>query len=155
MAFIKKAVLCLKPAGAGLIWSLSTFYFLLATGYSHALTVQEVARELACPCECPLVLEDCNMSCGLAWKDEIGQMIGQGKTKEEIVRYFVDKYGDEARMTPIQRVRGKFYQYTRGFDTKEWVIFWGAIGVWLVALFLGIYILTRRVMKGRVAGSSR
>jgi len=154
MAFIKKAVPCLNPPGTGLIWLLATGYWLLPLP-ALSITVQEVARELACPCECPLVLEDCNMSCGLAWKDEIGQMISQGKTKGEIIKSFVDKYGDEARITPIQRVRGKFYQYTRGFDTKEWVILWGAIGIWLVAMFLGIYLLTRRVMNRRVAGSTR
>ncbi|MBI5286051.1 MAG: cytochrome c-type biogenesis protein CcmH [Deltaproteobacteria bacterium] len=134
---------------ASLIWLLATGYWLLSSTPALALTVQEVARELACPCECPLVLEDCNMSCGLDWKDQIGQMIAQGKTKEEIIKYFVDKYGEEARITPIQRIRGKFYQYTRGFDTKEWVILWTAVGVWLVALFLGVYLLTSRIMRRR------
>ena len=84
------------------------------------------------------------MSCGLDWKDQIGEMIKQGKTKQEIVKYFVDKYGDNAKITPMQRIHGKFYQWTRGFDTLEWTIFWGVIGVWLLAIFFGIYLLTRR-----------
>lgn len=124
--------------------------YCLLPASSYALTVQEVAEDLACPCECPLVLEDCNMSCGLDWKDQIGQMIKEGKTKQEIVQYFINKYGDDARITPVQRVKGKFFKYTRAFDTKDWIIFWGVAGVWFVGLFIGIYLLTRRLLSKKV-----
>jgi len=110
---------------------------LLTVSTAHALTVQEVAADLACPCECPLVLEDCNMSCGLDWKDQIGQMI--------------DKYGDEARITPVQRIKGKFFKYTRGFDTKDWVLAGAIIVIWLAVIFLGVYIITRRLLHKKVA----
>ena len=115
------------------------------------MTVQEVAADLACPCECPLVLEDCNMSCGLDWKDQIGQMIKEGKTKEDIIRHFIDKYGDEARITPAQRVKGKFFKYTRGFDTRDWVLAGAIIVIWLAVIFLGVYIITRRLLHKKVA----
>ncbi|MBI3754238.1 MAG: cytochrome c-type biogenesis protein CcmH [Deltaproteobacteria bacterium] len=130
---------------------LLTVYCLLPASSSYALTVQEVATDLACPCECPLVLEDCNMSCGLDWKDQIGQMISQGKTKEEIIKYFIDKYGDAARITPVQRIKGKFFKYTRAFDTMDWTIFWTVIGIWLIGVFIGVYILTRRLLSKKVA----
>src|SRR3990167_5907301 len=93
---------------------------LLTVSTAHALTVQEVATDLACPCECPLVLEDCNMSCGLDWKDQIGEMLRAGKTKDEIIKTFIAKYGDECKITPIMRIQGKFFQYTRRFDTMDW-----------------------------------
>ena len=124
---------------------------LLTVSTAHALTVQEVAADLACPCECPLVLEDCNMSCGLDWKDQIGQMIREGKTKEEIIRHFIDEYGDEARITPAQRIKGKFFKYTRGFDTKDWVFAGAIIVVWLAVIFLGVYIITRQLLHKKVA----
>ena len=124
---------------------------LLTVSTAHALTVQEVATDLACPCECPLVLEDCNMSCGLDWKDQIGQMIKEGRTKEEIIRHFIDKYGDEARITPVQRIKGKFFKYTRGFDTKDWVLAGAIIVVWLAGIFLGVYIIKRRLLHKKVA----
>jgi len=60
---------------------------------ASALTVNEVVKDLACPCECPLVLEDCNMTCGLEWKNEVGEMINKGMTKQQIMDYFIDKYG--------------------------------------------------------------
>lgn len=104
------------------------------------LTINEVARDLACPCTCPLILEDCNMSCGLDWKEEIGKMIADGKTKPEIMAYFHEKYGEDAMLTPIQRLEGKLYQYTRGFGPLEWGLLWAGIGFWLLLLFGGIFI---------------
>ncbi|MBI5468526.1 MAG: cytochrome c-type biogenesis protein CcmH [Deltaproteobacteria bacterium] len=122
-------------------------FVLLLPAVSLSVTVQEVASELECPCDCPLVLEDCNMSCGLEWKDQIGEQIKAGKTKEEIVGAFIAKYGDACRITPAKRIRGKFYQYTRGFDTGEWVLLAGGAAVWLLALFFGVFLLVRRFSK--------
>lgn len=123
----------------------SFLFFLPAVSFS--LTVQEVARELECPCDCPLVLEDCNMSCGLEWKEQIGEQIKAGKTKEEIVQAFIKKYGEACRITPTKRIRGKIYQYTRGFDTGDWVILGGGVGVWFLALFFGIFLLVRKFSR--------
>lgn len=107
---------------------------------AFALTVNEVVKDLACPCECPLVLEDCNMTCGLEWKHQVGEMINKGMTKQQIIDYFVGKYGDDARITPIQRIHGKVYQYTRSFDTADWVLLWAGLIVWILLMFIGIYI---------------
>lgn len=76
---------------------------LLLPGVVHALTVGEVAKDLACPCQCPLILEDCNMTCGLDWKEEIGEMVKAGKSKQEIMKYFIETYGEEARLTTLQK----------------------------------------------------
>lgn len=128
------------------LFLLITALIVLHVPTASALTVNEVARELACPCECPLVLEDCNMSCGLDWKNQIGEQVKEGKTKEQIMEGFIAKYGDACRITPIQRIHGKFFQYTRAFDTREWVIFWSVIAVWTAALFVGLYLLVRRLL---------
>ena len=129
-----------------IILLLAACCLLLTASSAHALTVQEVAADLACPCECPLVLEDCNMSCGLDWKDQIGQMIKQGKTKEEIIKYFIDKYGDAARITPLQRIQGKIFKYTRAFGTWDWVMVGTVAAIWLAGMFLGVYLITRRLL---------
>ena len=73
-------------------------------------------------------------------------MIAQGKTKEEIMAFFIATYGDKARLTSIQRIEGKIYQYTRGFDTKEWVFLWVGIGTWTLLLFLGIFLGVRKFL---------
>ena len=121
--------------------------FVFSASSALALTVNEVARELACPCECPLVLEDCNMSCGLDWKNQIGEKIKSGKGKDEIIGDFISRYGDACRITPMQRIHGKYYQYTRAFGTKEWAVLWAAVGVWISIAFLGIYLLVRKFTR--------
>ncbi len=110
-----------------------------------ALTVGEIARDLACPCVCPLVLEDCNMSCGLDWKQEIGELVAAGKSKQEIMDYFIATYGEEARLTTLQRIEGKIYQYTRGFSDGEWALLWIGAGIWVLVLFAGFYFAIKRL----------
>ena len=119
--------------------------YIVTPSSALALTVNEVAKDLACPCECPLILEDCNMTCGLEWKNEVGEMINKGMTKQQIMDYFIDKYGDDARITPLQRIQGKIYQYTRSFDTADWTLLWAGLIVWIFLMFFGIYLGVKKL----------
>ena len=123
----------------------TTIAYIAGPSSAYALTVNEVVKDLACPCECPLVLEDCNMTCGLEWKNQVGEMINKGMTKQQIMDYFIGKYGDEARITPIQRIHGKIYQYTRSFDTIDWVLLWGGLIVWVSLMFFGVYVGVKKL----------
>lgn len=137
---------CLTIRKAFLSFCLSVALFYAATpSNAFALTVNEVVKDLACPCECPLVLEDCNMTCGLEWKNEVGEMINKGMTKQQIMDYFIDKYGDDARITPLQRIQGKIYQYTRSFDTADWTLLWAGLIVWIFLMFFGIYLGVKKL----------
>jgi len=120
---------------------------------AFALTVNEVVKDLACPCECPLVLEDCNMTCGLEWKNEVGEMINKGMTKQQIIDYFIGKYGDDARITAAQRIHGKIYQYTRSFDTWDWVLLWSGLIVWILLMFMGVYIGVKKLFFSKPQGA--
>jgi len=123
----------------------ATSVLLLANaGTASALTVAEVAKDLACPCQCPLIVKDCNMSCGITWKKEIGELIKKGMTKQEIMDYFISSYGESARLNTSQKLDGKIYQYTRSFDTMDWTILWSAVVSWMLILFIGIFIAVRR-----------
>ncbi len=113
--------------------------YLMTTSSASALTVSEVAKDLACPCQCPLILEDCNMTCGLEWKDEVGELIKKGMNKQEVMDYFIGKYGEEARLTTMQRIDGKIFQYTRSFETIDWVLLWAGVIGWASLMFCGIY----------------
>lgn len=94
-------------------------------------TVMGISHSLACPCECPMVLEDCHMSCGLEWKDNIGGKLKSGLTKSEIEGYFFKKYGREAMLTPFERISGKWYQITRGgYPAKDFILFGAILLVW-------------------------
>jgi hypothetical protein len=122
-------------------------YSVAATTKEPPLTVQEVAKDLACPCQCPLILQDCNMSCGLTWKEEVGKKIAEGMNKQEVTEYFIAKYGESARLTPIQKIQGKIYQYTRGFGTMEWVMLSAGMGIWLALMFFAIYFFVKKFMR--------
>ncbi len=122
-------------------------YNVFASSSESPLTVREVAKDLACPCQCPLILQDCNMSCGLTWKEEIGREIAKGKTKPEITQYFIAKYGEDARLTPLQKIQGKIYQYTRGFGTMEWVVLGSGVVIWIVLMFLIFYYFVKKFMR--------
>ncbi len=124
---------------------LSLLVCVAASSPVQALTVNEVAKDLACPCECPLILEDCNMTCGLEWKNQVGEMINKGMTRQQIMDYFIGKYGDDARITPTQKIHGKIYQYTRSFDTADWVLLWAGLIVWIFLMFYGLYIGVKKL----------
>lgn len=126
-----------------------TIAYALTPTKAFALTVAEVVKDLACPCECPLILEDCNMSCGLKWKEEVGEQIKKGLNKDQIMEYFIAKYGDEARLTPIQRINGKVYQYTRSFDVIDWTLLWAGLIGWISLMFFGIYISIKKLSSGK------
>ena len=138
-----------KPLRAGRLFVVLLIWLAASSGAS-ALTVTEVAKDLACPCECPLILEDCNMTCGLEWKNQIGEFIKQGMTKQQIIDHFIAKYGDEARITPMQKVNGKVYQYTRSFDETDWTLLWAGLAAWVFLMFFGIYVSVRKVFFGQI-----
>lgn len=126
-----------------------TIAYIATPSSASALTVNEVVKDLACPCECPLVLEDCNMTCGLEWKDQVGEMINKGMSKQQIMDHFIGKYGDEARITPAQRIRGKIYQYTRSFDTSDWVLLWAGLIIWIFLMFFGVYVGVKKLFSNK------
>lgn len=82
---------------------LITFMLLLAASFSYALTSSEVEGELMCNCGCGDLLVNC--TCGEA--DElrgiIGNMIDEGKSKDEIVDAFVARFGDVILSAPPKR----------------------------------------------------
>ncbi|MBF0171566.1 MAG: cytochrome c-type biogenesis protein CcmH [Nitrospinae bacterium] len=113
-------------------------------------SVMGVSHNLACPCECPMVLEDCHMSCGLEWKNVIGGLLQGGVDADGITAYFYKRYGDAALLTPAQRLSGKWYQVTRGgYPVREMVIFGLIVAVWTAMLYLILLTLAERFGPAR------
>lgn len=128
----------------GLFMALALAVLIVLSDGALALTVGEVAKDLACPCECPLILQDCNMTCGLDWKEDVGEMIKAGKNKQQILAYFIATYGEEARLTTMQKIDGKIYQYTRGFGMTDWAVLWAGVALWALVVIGGIYYGVRK-----------
>lgn len=118
------------------IFSLVRYVFLPSAGTD---TVMGISHNLACPCECPMVLEDCHMSCGMEWKDMIGQRLMAGANRDDIEGYFFKRFGKEAMLTPLQRISGKWYQITRGgYPLNDIILFTAILLVWSGVLHLVI-----------------
>ncbi|MEK6590884.1 MAG: cytochrome c-type biogenesis protein CcmH [Nitrospinota bacterium] len=118
------------------IFSLIRYVFWSSAG---ADSVMGISHDLACPCECPMVLEDCHMSCGMEWKDMIGQRLMTGSTKDDIEGYFFKRFGKESMLTPLQRISGKWYQITRGgFPISDIALFISIMIVWSGVLYFVI-----------------
>lgn len=96
-------------------------------GSAAALTEAEVSNHLMCYA-CPQdQLAVCNCGGAQEMKDSIHRMIGEGKTKQEILDYFVARYGEAIISTPPQK----------GFALTAYVAPYLGLGVGaLVALFL-------------------
>lgn len=108
-------------------------------------TVLGVSHALACPCECPMVLEDCHMSCGLEWKDLIGSQLKAGMQKADVVGYFYKRYGTESLLTPVQRLSGKWYEVSRGgYPVKDMALFGLIILVWTAIVYSVLLMLLEK-----------
>jgi cytochrome c-type biogenesis protein CcmH len=106
--------------------------------YSEA-DVGRIEESLVCMCEtCPsLVLKTC--MCGYAenMKKEVQALVDEGKTEDEVIQVFVDRYGERVLALPVQE----------GFNLTAYV------APFLAILFGGGIIVTLiRRWKGRGGG---
>jgi cytochrome c-type biogenesis protein CcmH len=63
--------------------------------------VNAVAERMYCPvCE-NVPLDDCGTTTCQQWKQEIADLLAQGKTSDEIINIFVAKYGEKVSGVPL------------------------------------------------------
>ncbi len=111
--------------------------FLPLLSMAQGLTVSDVGKELACLCGCGLTIESCTHgNCGFAEpaKLEIKQMIGQGRTKGEIIQAFVSRYGERVLAAPTKK----------GFNLSAWVMPFLAIMAGGVLIYFLVHAWVRR-----------
>lgn|SRR5574341_721941 len=90
--------------------------------------VNAIAEQLYCPvCE-NIPLDVCGTQACADWRDEIRQMLHEGRSEAEIKAYFVERYGRRVLATPA----------VSGIDIVVWVLPFvvvvGGIGVLVVQL---------------------
>ncbi len=128
---IKKTYLAFLLIAAGLV---------LMPAKAFPLTSSAITQKMTCTCGCNMVLAACegSMECGPAAQitREVVQMIDQGQTKEEILKFYVDKYGETILAEPTKE----------GFNFLAWVLpFLGlAMGIG------GIYIFIDRALTSKL-----
>lgn len=107
---------------------------------AFSLTASEITESMTCICGCNMVVAACegSMECGPAAQitSETVHLISEGKTKEEILQYFVDKNGEAILAAPTKQ----------GFNFIAWVLPF-------LGLFVGIggiYIFIDRALTSRL-----
>lgn len=88
--------------------------------------VNAIARQLFCPICQNTPLDVCPTQACHDWRELIRQMLGQGKSSDEIKQYFVDHYGARVLSEPPMT----------GFNWLTYVIP-------IVAFMIGVYLLFR------------
>ena len=140
---MKAKIVVLAVSFIGVLSFMSGKYIFVTSAADN--TVLGVSHALACPCECPMVLEDCHMSCGLEWKDLIGHQLKSGMQKANIVGYFYKRYGRESLLTPVQRLSGKWYEVSRGgYPVKDIALFVLIILVWTAIVYSVLLMLLEK-----------
>lgn len=131
---VQKARANARFAATGAILLLVALILLLAAAPAAAQEpvsddeVNAIARELYCPvCE-NTPLDVCPTQACEDWRAEIRAQLRQGKSREEIHQYFVDRYGAKVLSTPPQE----------GFNLIVWIL--PIAAVIFGAIFFGRYL---------------
>ncbi|NIS71013.1 MAG: hypothetical protein GTO12_19365 [Proteobacteria bacterium] len=103
--------------------------FVYGASLASAVTVGEIAQGLTCTCGCNMVVSACEgtMECGAAAniKDQIVAKLNTGQTKEEIIAFFVNRYGEQILAAPTKR----------GFNLTAWILPFAAVIFGIGALY--------------------
>jgi cytochrome c-type biogenesis protein CcmH len=86
--------------------------FFVITQTAFALTTTEIAKEFICNCGCNQMLDQCDMSCGEQLRGVITGKINEGWSKDKIVAYMIDNYGESLLAAPTKE----------GFNLTAWIL---------------------------------
>jgi cytochrome c-type biogenesis protein CcmH len=105
--------------------------------------INAVAKNLSCPTCTGINVADCPTETCAQWRAQIGEMLAEGKSEQEILNYFAARYGDHVLQVPPKR----------GFFVWVWAL--PVIAViaglaWLVYLMRG-WLQRRAIMPAKYA----
>jgi cytochrome c-type biogenesis protein CcmH len=102
---------------------------------ASAATVTEIEDSLMSPgCNYKFTLTNCPSSFAEEMRAEIRRRVAAGETKEGIISYFVDQYGERVLAAPPKK----------GFNLLGWTLPFIGLGLGIGAVSLVIYSWTRR-----------
>ncbi len=100
--------------------------------------IDSIQANLMCQCGCTMVLISCDCGTAEQMRSEIKAMLDQGKTQDEILSFYVGKYGDKVLSAPK----------AEGFNLSAYIT--PFIVILLSALAIGL-IVRRWVIQTRIA----
>ena len=101
--------------------------------------VREIAQQLRCPVCQGLSVGDSPSELAHEMRDVVREQLRQGKTRAEVLDYFVQRYGEWILLAPPKR----------GFNLVVWVLPFVLLPVGAVAVYAG----TRRWVRNRQAAA--
>lgn len=109
------------------------------------VSLVEIKKSLACQCDCNMTVDVCEgaMACDSAEKltQQVKELIGDGKSKNQVLASFVSRYGETILSAPTKR----------GFNLTAWVLPFVAL---FIAGFGIIAALRRWTGKADVSGGT-
>ena len=98
--------------------------------------VDEIGANLMCQCGCTMVLSSCDCGTAEQMRGEIRSMIDQGKTKDDILNYYVGKYGEKVLAAPV----------AQGFNLSAYITPFAVIllGAGVIALIARQWVIRTR-----------
>lgn len=113
-----------------MFFALAIFTLFVAPTFAQSPTDDEVnaiAKHLNCPTCDTRSLDACNTQTCIQWKDQIKDMMIAGQTEQEIIDWYVARYGDYVLQEPPRR----------GLGLLAWLLpifLFAAAAVWVVIL---------------------
>lgn len=132
------------PALPALLVAAALLLFLLVAPIVRADPIaDDIANELACQCGCGYTVAACGgaMQCDVG--DQMAVLVSQkvkkGETKEEILAYFVNQYGEKVLAAPTKQ----------GFNLTAWITPFLAVGAGgtVVYFVLREWLANRRIRE--------
>jgi cytochrome c-type biogenesis protein CcmH len=147
----------LKPGRNILPWAAFVFCVVLVLNISLALPVhgqgtdeslereaQAIDRMIMCPV-CPAeTIDQAQVEISFQMRSVIREMLAEGRTREEILDYFVDRYGPDILAAPPKS----------GANLLAWILPIAGVAAGLVAVFLVIRSMTGRRGPVTAAGTA-
>ena len=101
-------------------------------------TVSDVSKELVCQCGCTMILNNCSHA-GCESRGTmtalVGQKLTQGEPPDEIMQYFVARYGEQVLASPSKQ----------GFNLTAWLL---PLAVLLVGIGVIYTVLKQWLWRG-------
>ncbi len=98
--------------------------------------VDDIGTTLMCQCGCMMVLSSCDCGTAEQMLGEIRDMLGQGKSKQDILNYYVGKYGEKVLAAPV----------AQGFNVSAYITPFAAIllGAGVIGLIVRQWVVRTR-----------
>ncbi len=95
--------------------------------------VDDVSKEIMCQCGCTMIVYNCDCGTADQMRGVIREKLDGGQTKQDIMNYFVDQYGETTLAAPTKE----------GFNITAWITPFVVLvlGIGVVYLVLSRWIL--------------